>query len=111
MTTLLKPGNAGYDDARRIHNGMIDKHPAVIARCTSTADIVDAVRLGRESGGEVAVRGGGHNVAGKAVTEGGLMIDLAPRRADRKSTRLNSSHITISYAAFRSKKKTPALLS
>jgi FAD/FMN-containing dehydrogenase len=81
MTTLLKPGDAGYDDARRIHNGMIDKHPAVIARCTSTADIVDAVRLGRESGGEVAVRGGGHNVAGKAVTEGGLMIDLAPMRA------------------------------
>jgi hypothetical protein len=81
MTTLLKPGDAGYDDARRIHNGMIDKHPAVIARCTSTADIVDAVRLGRESGGEVAVRGGGHNVAGKAVTEGGVMIDLAPMRA------------------------------
>jgi FAD/FMN-containing dehydrogenase len=80
MTTLLKPGDAGYDDARRIHNGMIDKHPAVIARCTSTADVVDAVRLGREAGGEVAVRGGGHNVAGKAVTEGGLMIDLAPMR-------------------------------
>jgi FAD/FMN-containing dehydrogenase len=81
MTTLLTPGDTGYDDARRIHNGMIDKHPAVIARCTSTADIVDAVRLGRESGGEVAVRGGGHNVAGKAVTEGGVMIDLAPMRA------------------------------
>ncbi len=80
MTTLLKPGDAGYDDARRIHNGMIDKHPAVIACCTSTADVVDAVRLGREAGGEVAVRGGGHNVAGKAVTEGGVMIDLAPMR-------------------------------
>jgi FAD/FMN-containing dehydrogenase len=80
MTTFLKPGDAGYDDARRIHNGMIDKHPSVIARCTSTTDVVDAVRLGRESGGEVAVRGGGHNVAGKAVTEGGVMIDLAPMR-------------------------------
>src|SRR5437879_992703 len=80
MTTLLTPGDAGYDDARRIHNGMIDKHPAVIARCTSTADVVEAVRLGRESGGEVAVRGGGHNVAGKAVTEGGVMIDLSPMR-------------------------------
>jgi FAD/FMN-containing dehydrogenase len=80
MTTLLKPGDAGYEDARHIHNGMIDKHPAVIARCTSTADVVDAVRLGREAGGEVAVRGGGHNVAGKAVTEGGVMIDLAPMR-------------------------------
>jgi FAD/FMN-containing dehydrogenase len=80
MTTLLRPGDTGYDEARRIHNGMIDKHPAVIARCSSTADVVDAVRLGREMGGEVAVRGGGHNVAGKAVTEGGVMIDLAPMR-------------------------------
>ena len=80
MTTLLKPGDAQYEEARRIHNGMIDKHPSVIARCTSTADVVDAVRLGREAGGEVAVRGGGHNVAGKAVTEGGVMIDLAPMR-------------------------------
>jgi FAD/FMN-containing dehydrogenase len=59
---------------------MIDKRPAVIAQCSSTDDVVEAVALGREAGGEVAVRGGGHNVAGKAVTDGGVMIDLAPMR-------------------------------
>jgi FAD/FMN-containing dehydrogenase len=74
---LLRPGDAGYDEARRLHNGMIDKRPGLIARCTTTADVVDAVNLGRERGLEIAVRGGGHNVAGNAVTEGGLMIDLA----------------------------------
>ncbi len=74
---LLRPGDAGYDEARRLHNGMIDKRPGLIARCTTTADVVDAVNLGRERGLEIAVRGGGHNVAGHAVTEGGLMIDLA----------------------------------
>jgi FAD/FMN-containing dehydrogenase len=74
---LLAPGDAGYEDARKVHNGAIDKRPALIARCRSTADVVDAVNLGRDSGLEISVRGGGHNVAGRAVTEGGLMIDLA----------------------------------
>jgi FAD/FMN-containing dehydrogenase len=74
---ILAPGEPGYDDARRIHNGLIDKHPALIARCLHTADVVDAVNFGREEGLEISVRGGGHNVAGKAVTEGGLMIDLS----------------------------------
>jgi FAD/FMN-containing dehydrogenase len=74
---VLAPGDPGYDEARRIHNGLIDKHPALIARCLHTADVVEAVNFGRESGLEISVRGGGHNVAGKAVTEGGLMIDLA----------------------------------
>jgi FAD/FMN-containing dehydrogenase len=74
---VLTPGEPGYDEARRIHNGLIDKRPAAIARCTNTADVVDAVNLGREAGLEISVRGGGHNVAGKAVTDGGLMIDLA----------------------------------
>ena len=77
---LLRPGEAGYDEARRIHNGLIDKRPAIIARCRGTADVAEAVLLGRESGLEVSVRGGGHNVAGRAVTEGGLMIDLAEMR-------------------------------
>jgi FAD/FMN-containing dehydrogenase len=75
---LLRPGDPGYDAARRLHNGLIDKRPGLIARCLSTADVVDAVNLGRELGVEVSVRGGGHNVAGRAVTDGGLMIDLAP---------------------------------
>ena len=74
---VLAPGDPGYDDARRVHNGLIDKHPAVIARCLHTADVADAVNFGRSAGLEIAVRGGGHSVAGKAVTEGGLMIDLS----------------------------------
>ena len=74
---VLAPGDPGYDEARRVHNGLIDKHPAVIARCQQTADVADAVKFGRSEGVEISVRGGGHNVAGKAVTEGGLMIDLS----------------------------------
>ena len=66
---MLSPGDAGYEDARRVHNGLIDKRPALIARCHTTADVVDAVNLARERKLEVSVRGGGHNVAGKAVTE------------------------------------------
>jgi len=78
--SLIGPGDAGYEEARRVHNGLIDKRPALIARCLTTADVVDAVHLARERELEVAVRGGGHNVAGKAVTDGGLMIDLAPMK-------------------------------
>jgi FAD/FMN-containing dehydrogenase len=74
---VLTPSDPGYDDARRIHNGLIDKRPAAIARCLHTADVVAAVDFGRQEGLEISVRGGGHNVAGKAVTEGGLMIDLS----------------------------------
>ncbi len=78
--TILQPGDEGYDDARRVHNGLIDRRPAIIARCAGTADIQDAVKLARASGLEISVRGGGHNVAGRAVAEGGLMIDLSPMR-------------------------------
>ena len=74
---VLEPGDAGYDEARRIHNGLIDKRPAVIARCLHTADVVAAVTYGTDEGLEISIRGGGHNVAGKAVTDGGLMIDLS----------------------------------
>ena len=75
---LLRPDDSGYEDARRIHNGLIDKRPAIIARCRGTADVAAAVDMAREQGLELAVCGGGHNVAGKAVTNGGLMIDLRP---------------------------------
>ena len=74
---LLRPADAGYDEARRIHNGMIDKRPALIARCLGVADVVAAVNLARDHGYELSVRGGGHNGAGKAVTEGGVMLDLS----------------------------------
>src|ERR1044071_5581155 len=77
---LLAPGDAGYDEARRVHNGLIDKRPALIARCRGVADVVDAVKLARRLGLEVAVRGGGHNVAGRATIDGGLMIDLSLMR-------------------------------
>jgi FAD/FMN-containing dehydrogenase len=75
---LLRPGDAGYDEARQVHNGLIDKRPALVARCRGVADVVDAVSLARTLGLQVAVRGGGHNVAGRATVEGGLMIDLMP---------------------------------
>jgi len=74
---LLRPDDDGYEEARQVHNGLIDKRPALVARCRGTADIVDAIRLARESSLEISIRGGGHNVGGLAVTEGGLMVDLA----------------------------------
>src|SRR5512138_3347235 len=76
----LRPGDPGYDAARRIHNGLIDKRPALIARCRTTADVVAAVGRARKEALEISVRGGGHNVAGKAVTAGGLMVDLSPMK-------------------------------
>jgi FAD/FMN-containing dehydrogenase len=74
---VLEPGDAGYDEVRQLHNGLIDKRPALIARCLQTADVVDAIAFAVNEGLEISVRGGGHNVAGKAVNDGGLMIDLS----------------------------------
>ncbi|MBV8986250.1 MAG: FAD-binding oxidoreductase [Acidimicrobiia bacterium] len=71
----VTPSDAAFDSVRQVHNGMIDKRPAVIVRCQNTADIVKAVRFAREHSLEISVRGGGHNVAGRAVTDGGVMID------------------------------------
>ncbi len=78
---LLLPATPGYDTARRIWNGAIDRRPACIARCTGVADVVAAVRFARERELEIAVRGGGHNVAGTAVCDGGVVIDLSSMRA------------------------------
>ncbi len=77
---LLRSADAGYDEARKVHNGLVDKRPVLIARCRGVADVVDAVKLARSLNLEVAVRGGGHNVAGRAAVDGGLMIDLAPMK-------------------------------
>src|SRR5262245_35492970 len=74
---LIGPEDVAYEEARRVHNGLVDKRPALIARCLGAADVVAAVNLARDQGLEVSVRGGGHNVAGKAVTDGGLMVDLS----------------------------------
>src|SRR5437016_2817676 len=78
---VLAPADAGYDEGRAIWNGIIDRHPAVIARCRTTDDVVQAVSLTRESGLPLAVRGGGHSVAGLSTCDGGVVIDLSPMRA------------------------------
>jgi FAD/FMN-containing dehydrogenase len=87
---ILRPEHAGYDEARAIHNGLIDRRPAMIVRCRSAEDVVAALALARDEGLDVSVRGGGHNVAGRAVSDGGVMIDLSEMRAiavdpDRKT--------------------------
>ena len=74
---VLRPGDAGYDAARAVHNGLIDRRPAVIVRCRKASDVVAALALARGAGLEVSIRGGGHNVAGRAVTDRGVMVDLA----------------------------------
>jgi FAD/FMN-containing dehydrogenase len=83
---LLLPTSPGYDTARRIWNGAIDRHPACIARCTGVADVVAAVRFARDHDLQIAVRGGGHNVAGTAMCDDGIVIDLSAMRAVRVDT-------------------------
>jgi FAD/FMN-containing dehydrogenase len=83
---VLCPSDSGYDTTRRIFNAMIDRRPAVIARCAGAADVVAAVQFARAEALEVSVRGGGHNVSGKAVGEG-LMIDLSPMKGVRVDPR------------------------
>jgi FAD/FMN-containing dehydrogenase len=77
---LARPGEEGYDEARRLYNGLVDRRPALIARCRGEADIVAAVDFARDAGLEIAVRGGGHSVAGRSIGDGGLMIDLSPMK-------------------------------
>ena len=77
---VLQPGDPGYDDARAIWNAMIDRRPAMIARCAGTADVVASVNFARENGLPLAVKGGGHNIAGSALCEDGMVIDLSPMR-------------------------------
>src|SRR3954467_332336 len=71
---VLQSSDDGYEGARRVHNGLIDRRPAVIAQCAGSADVAAAVRFATANGLEISVRGGGHNVAGRCVCEGGLMI-------------------------------------
>ena len=77
---VLRPGDQGYDDARAIWNGLIDRRPALIVQCTGAADVVDAVNFARAQNLLLSVKGGGHNVAGNAVNDGGLVIDLSQMR-------------------------------
>jgi hypothetical protein len=74
---LLAPGDGGYETHRRVWNGSIDRHPALIARCAGVADVIDAVRFARRVGLAVAVRSGGHSFPGLSVCDDGLVIDLS----------------------------------
>ena len=78
---LLRPSDPGYGEARSIWNGMIARRPALIARISGAADVITCVSFARENGLPLSIRGGGHNVAGAALCEGGLMIDMSLRRA------------------------------
>jgi hypothetical protein len=80
---VLTAEDPSYDDARRVWNAMIDKRPAVIVRCAGTADVIEAVKFGREASLSIAVRGGGHNVAGFSTCDDGLVIDLSPMKGIR----------------------------
>src|SRR6266511_5646354 len=88
---LLRPGDVGYDDTRKIHNGMIDRRPALIACCAGVADVLTGVRFAREHELLVSVRGGGHGMPGFAVCEGGLMLDLS----GMKSVHVDPHHRTV----------------
>src|SRR5262245_47298880 len=80
---FLLQGEGGYDAARKIYNAMIDHRPTAIARCAGAADVICSVNFARDNGLLVSVRGGGHNVSGNAVSDGGLMIDLSPMKSIR----------------------------
>ncbi len=79
--TVITPSDSAYDDARAVWNGTIDRRPALIVRCSGVADVVAALAHAREHDLLIAVRGGGHNVAGTAVCDGGIVIDLSQMRA------------------------------
>ena len=78
---VLRPGDAAYDATRKVWNEMVDRHPALIARCRGAADVLQSVRFAKANGLLVSVRGGGHNVAGSAVCDDGLMIDCAAMKS------------------------------
>jgi FAD/FMN-containing dehydrogenase len=90
---LLRPGDDGYDDARRIQNGLIDRRPGAIVRCSGAADVVAAVNVAREHGLLLSVKGGGHNVAGNAVNDGGLVIDLSEMRGVQVDPRARTAWV------------------
>ena len=85
--TVVRPGDSTYDGVRAIWNAMIDRRPAVIVRCADAADVVAAIAFAREQGLEISIRGGGHNIAGSSVCDGGVMIDLSQMTAGPRRRR------------------------
>ncbi|HSI93940.1 MAG TPA: FAD-binding oxidoreductase [Jiangellaceae bacterium] len=90
---LIRPGDDGYDQARAVHNGMVDRRPAAIAECADVADVIAAVRAARDGDALVSVRSGGHNAAGLGVCDGGLVLDLAPMRGIRVDARTSTVRV------------------
>jgi FAD/FMN-containing dehydrogenase len=84
---LIAPGDEGYDEARSVHNGMIDRRPAAIARCANVADVIATVNFAREEGLDLSVRGGGHSVPGFGTNDGGVVCDLSAMRGIRVDPR------------------------
>jgi FAD/FMN-containing dehydrogenase len=91
--SLCLQDEAGYDEARTIWNAMIDRRPSAVVRCGGASDVMRAVRLARDNGLVVAVRGGGHNISGNAVCEGGLLIDLSPMRSVRVDPKMRTARV------------------
>ena len=90
---LIQPDNEGYDEARAVWNAMVDKRPALIVRCAGIADVIAAVNFARNNNLLVAVRGGGHNIAGLAVCDEGLTIDLSPMSAIRVDPKAHTARV------------------
>jgi FAD/FMN-containing dehydrogenase len=90
---VLMPGDPAYDDARSIWNGLIDRHPALIVQCSGAADVVDAVNFAREQGLTLSIKAGGHNVAGNAVNDDGIVLDLSQMRGVRVDPASQTVHV------------------
>ncbi len=90
---LIRPGDPGYDDARRVYNAMIDRRPALITRCANVADVIRSVNFARDNGVLVAIRGGGHNGAGLGTCDGGLVIDLLPMKGIRVDPKARTARV------------------
>lgn len=90
---VILKGDPNYDESRKVYNGMIDKYPAIIAKCTDAADVIAAVNFGRENGMLISVRGGGHNAGGLGICDDGLVIDLSQIRYTRVDPKSNTIRV------------------